>query len=445
MWRKIIGILVCVLVIVTTVLPGRGNVKALIQEENKITTVGLSKGWIEVCDEVTILHLKGSYYEMGYEYGSLLKEEILENVRAVFNFLEQFGFSYSDLLNIWEVMKDYVPLEIIEEMQGMANGSDIPFQQIAAVNMLGAVYHDISCSGSAAWGPATSDSKLYHMRSYDTSLDIRDPVTGTYIQENQILIVREPDNGFASLYPSIACDIGSVGGINENGIGIGYKLSWSYTDKTIHGIPKEFRMKTVLDHAATAEEAIGIINANRTKGGNFIISDSEIPAGFIMEQSANLSYIGTWDDPVESTNPFWQINHVVRRTNCFIEPTLAATQRVHYNPRHLCYILGLFKGEHWFFTWKHYKALSTEIEKQWGTMDLNTTMSLLRTVYSGKTDILWFLIQKSRLAYTSMHQWVACPETGDIVISFASADKNAFENPVHHFNLFELLGSKLPS
>jgi hypothetical protein len=43
-----------------------------------------------------------------------------------------------------------------------------------------------------------------------------------------------------------------------------------------------------------------------------------------------------------------------------------------------------------------------------------------------------------------MHQWVACPKTGEIVVSFASAKKNAHQNPVYYFNLFELLNSEPP-
>ena len=46
--------------------------------------------------------------------------------------------------------------------------------------------------------------------------------------------------------------------------------------------------------------------------------------------------------------------------------------------------------------------------------------------------------------FTPLHQWVSCPETGDMVVSFADADKSANENPVHYFNLFELLDSEPP-
>ena len=44
------------------------------------------------------------------------------------------------------------------------------------------------------------------------------------------------------------------------------------------------------------------------------------------------------------------------------------------------------------------------------------------------------------MSFKSLHQWVCCPETGDIIISFSDADYDtAYENFVHHFNLFDLL------
>ena len=38
------------------------------------------------------------------------------------------------------------------------------------------------------------------------------------------------------------------------------------------------------------------------------------------------------------------------------------------------------------------------------------------------------------------HQWSACPETGELVISFADADSLAHENKLHYFNLNEFFG-----
>jgi len=401
---------------------------------NRNTPDGLifGRGWLEEDGEIQVIHLQGSYYEMGYQHGSLLKQEVQENVRAYISFSEKHGTSYDELLSIWNITKEYIPHEIIEEMQGIADGSELSFEMIAAANIIPIKYH---CCGVAAWNDATVDGKLYHARSLDYPLDIRDPKTGRYLQENQIVIVREPNDGYASLYPAFAGFVGSVGGINENKIAIGQSSSWS-SDETYHGIPMTFRVKLVLDHAASVEEAIDIILSNTTCGHNFIISDGKIPVGFAVETTANFSYVGTWNTSVEATHPCWIIDHVVRRTNFFVDPTTAATQRKRYDPS--SFLLWLFHKNYYFPFWWHYRVLSREIEKHWGKLGLNSTMYMLRKVYLGRTDFFLFLARIIGFLHT-MHQWVACPETGDILISFADVGKNAFEKPVYHFNLFRLL------
>jgi len=390
MKNKIIGILVCIMLIAVAI-PAVGTTEVLInRESNVITGDPLDGGWIEERDGVTILHLDGSSYEMGYQHGSLLKDEIKENMRMIGAWFEKKGFSYDVFLEIWDVMKDFLPQEYKDEMQGMADGLGVSFEEIAVYNTWPAVVNHalVACCGAAAWGSATADDKLYHMRSLDIlhpALDIKDPETGTYFRENQVLMVRKPDNRYASVYPESAGTVCSWGGINEKGIAIGANTCLTY-DSTFRGISAAFRMRIVLDYAATAEEAINIINQNRTCGWNFIISDGKIPKGYVMEQTANLVYVGTWFDPIESTNPFWEIEDIVRRCPMFISPVCAATQqlRKHYDPSGLRGFLLFLMGKNLYFTvWSKYRALSKEFENQWGSLDLNITMSLLRDVYLG--------------------------------------------------------------
>ncbi|MCX6670603.1 MAG: hypothetical protein NTX92_01610 [Euryarchaeota archaeon] len=42
----------------------------------------LDGGWVEERDNITILHVSGSHYQMGFQHGYLLQEEVQENVRA---------------------------------------------------------------------------------------------------------------------------------------------------------------------------------------------------------------------------------------------------------------------------------------------------------------------------------------------------------------------------
>ena len=442
MKKKLVGLFLCMILLIPITA-------AVIQGDDSCKY--LEGGWLEECDGVKILHVNGSYYQMGYQQGSFLQDEIKQNIRMMDSWLEQRGFSYDDLLALWAVMKEYLPEMYKDEMQGMADSVDVSFEQIAVYNTWPAVINHVlvSCCGSAAWGSATLDGKLYFMRSLDIlhpGWGITDPETGTLFRENQVLIVRNPDDSYASVYPCSAGAVYSWGGMNEQGIAIESNTCLTY-DSTFHGISAAFRMRMVLDSAASAEEAISIINAKRTCGWNFILSDGKIPRGYVIEQTANLLYVGVWFDPIESIDPFWEIEDVVRRCVMFNSPACAATQqeRKQYDPSGLDGFLLFLLGKNLYFpVWCKYKALSQEIEKQYAALDVNSTMSLLRDVYLGKTDFL-FAITQILSSFKALHQWVACPQTGDIVISFADRDTDtACKNPVYYLNFFDLLHAEPP-
>lgn len=404
-----------------------------------------SGGWLEVRDGVKILHISGSNYEMGYQHGSLLKEEVKQDIRG---FLNYSWHNISYLLSIWNVMKDYVPQEYIEEMQGLADGAGISFEELAAANMVIIVGDMGGCFGISAWGNATKDGTLYHARSFDISFNIQDPVTGTFARENSVLIVRNPDNGYASLIPTVAGSMHGGGGINEQGIAVGQQICPSKKDQTLHGMPAQFRVQQVLDHASTAMDAIEFLTSNREAGWNFIVSDSKIPAGYVVETTANLTYIGTYNDPTEGKKPFWNIDDVVRRTNFFINQSIAETQRARFNPSGLMSFIRLVKRTDVFYAvWRSYKVCSEGIEKNWGSLDLNSTMTMLRNCYSGKTDFLLRLIvylAKGTSFNRAFNMWVANPENGDMVVCFATKDNIAFSNPVHYFKFYNLLNATPP-
>ena len=282
----------------------------------------LNGGWIEERDGVTILHVSGTPYEMGYQHGYLQKKEIKENYRMFLGYFDLVGFTYDELLHNWNVMKEYIPERYMSEVQGLVNGSDMTLEEIGIMNIAHDTFNLIECCGAMAWGVATVDGKLIHLRSADGSISLRDPVSGNYFQENHVVIIRDPDDGYASLYTIGAGDIGCWGGINEKGIGVS-ETTCLPQDTTLHGIPASFRMRSVLDFVDNGDDAITIMNSNRTCGWNLLISDGNIPEGYVIEQTANISYVSTWDDAIESTEPFWMIQQVLRRTNCYISPECA--------------------------------------------------------------------------------------------------------------------------
>lgn len=408
----------------------------------------LEGGWVEKQDGVTILHVSGTYYEMGYQHGYLLSEKIGISYRAQLSAFERYGYSYNRLYEIWDIMDEYLPNEYKEEMHGMADGSGISFEDICVFCMCPAVFNhmvDDACAEISLWGDATKDGNLYHVRSLDWSLNVFDPDTGTPLYDTTILIVREPIDGYRSLIPEFAGSVGCWHGINEKGIAIGENSCMTY-DSTFHGICPWFRMRMVMDYASTSEEALEILISNRTCGTNFILSDANLPIGYALDQSASISYEGTWDDPIEGTSPFWQIKDVVRRVPQYIHPQCSEIEenRIRYDPSGLYGLLcHITRRSSMFIGWTHYKALSNDIEKYYGSLDLHGLMTLLREEYIGNTDFFMKYVS-IRGYFQPLYQWVCCPETGEFLISFAENDTFAYYNEIHEFNMFDLMNAESP-
>ena len=403
----------------------------------------IRKAWLREENDLKILFINGSHYEMGYQQGFFLKDEINQNLRAfVGNSIERFN----ELIDIWNKMKDYVPIEYHEEIQGIADGSNLTFEQVIAGYMEFS-RSGLGCFGLSVWGEATTNGRLMHTRSFDQSLGIRDPESGIAAYENKVLIVRKPDNGYASIAPSIAGIAHSGGGFNEMGIALGQQVCWS-KDQTLFGTPSLFKTLIVLDRANDIDDALGILTTNLTIGWNYVVSDAKIPIGYAVELTGNHTYLGTWNDPVESIYPFWSIEDVVRRTNFFIEPTIASTQRERYNPAGVMSFIELVKRTDIFYAvWRSYKGISEDVEENWGLLNLDTSMDLIRQGYAGETDILLKIIvtlAEGTSFNRAWNMWVADPLSGDILVCFAEGNRIAYLNVVHHFNLFELLFEEPP-
>lgn len=439
--NKKITLLIIIISLFIIIFPTTGKIN--INNKINVTTHNILDGaWLEERNGIKILYISGSNYEMGYQLGTFLKEPFMRSYRTYMYYSEHdLGITYEDMLEAWNINKEYIPYEYIEEMQGRADALNLTLEQIAVIDTLNQflfAFKEKACSGFAAWGPATSDGKMYHVRSHDCGLkEPYDPETGIPEYENEHLIVRNPDNGYASISPTTILDVGIEGGFNEEGIAIGYSAS-PCDDNSFFGTPSAIRQLMVLDHAKTLDEAVKIINSNRTIGLNYIISDSNIKKAVIVEQSANNSYVGTWNSSVESYNRFWPIDHVVRRGNRFIDPNVSSSQT------------GFWYNEGNIVSWlispvnRQYVRISREIERNYGKLDLKTSLKTIRHAYKYRYDP-GYIFEKIFNNIGVWDQWVACPENGDMIVSFAQNGKSAYDSPIVYVNLFELLDLNLQS
>ena len=169
-------------------------------------------GYLEETNGQYVLRLKGTPYEMGYQHGKLLKETIQQNVGQFIDKPPAGGEDKTkEFLRNLPQIKNHIPLSLIEEMKGVAEGSDIPFEKILILNLFPEMFH---CSGITVNGEATLNGSLYHVRVLDYSI-------GKSIQKSAVLIIAEPKDKLPFANVSYAGFIGSVTGMNAAHIAIG--------------------------------------------------------------------------------------------------------------------------------------------------------------------------------------------------------------------------------
>ncbi|WP_417387324.1 C45 family autoproteolytic acyltransferase/hydolase [Gimesia sp.] len=237
------------------------------------TIARCGEGWLEKIDGYYVLHLKGTHYEMGYQQGVLLKADIRKNMYNLLN--EKGEMTLVDLgavklkprqaiETVVQIQKPYTPQKYVDEMQGLAAGAEIAYEDVRATNFIPEMFH---CSGFSIANSATKDGTLYHGRVLDYACDWG-------LQDHAVLVVAEPKGGIPFVNVSYAGFIGSVTGMNMQSVSIGEMGGrglghWS-------GVPMAFLVREVLETAKDLDEAIAVFRDNyRTCEYYYVIADGK--------------------------------------------------------------------------------------------------------------------------------------------------------------------------
>lgn len=245
-----------------------------------------SQGFLESVDGYRVLHLKGTPYEMGYQQGALLKDDIRELVHFLFEVkakelkAEVGGINLVNpkraIGGIAATQKKHVPARFYEELRGLADGAGIPLQDAIDANFIPEMFH---CSGFALSGSATKDGTLYHGRILDYGCDWR-------LQEHAVLTVAEPEGKIPFVNVTYAGFIGSVTGMNARKVSIGEMggRGLGHWD----GVPMAFLVRMALEEAGSLDEAVAVFRDHpRTCEYYYVIADGKTGQGVGMEASWN--------------------------------------------------------------------------------------------------------------------------------------------------------------
>jgi hypothetical protein len=254
-------------------------------------------------NRITVLYVTGTPYEMGYEHGRLLAEQIRGTIKDVEAGADKFlpkELRNSKLVSqraqdniidemldrAWHMMARYAPHEDLEEMAGLAAGSGVALDRIHRMHAIPDV-GETSCSGLVAKGGATTDGHVYQLRILDYGANFN-------LQRRPLITVYRPTTENANPYVTIgwAGFVGAISGVNEKGVALSEMGFGNPPGETLAGTPMPFLLKNVLRYADAAEDGAAIIRAaRRTNSYVYFLGDKRNdPIGMITSAQRCLAY-----------------------------------------------------------------------------------------------------------------------------------------------------------
>lgn len=230
------------------------------------------------------LVLRGTPYEMGYQHGKLLGEEIRKGYNRTFDVATKM-VNIEMLDEVYDLLEPFIPREDKEEMRGLAHGAGIPLRvvhrwhaipelsEFAGRKRMKVGWDGTSCSNYVVRGSATKTGELIQVRILDWIRDFG-------MQEFSTVIIRKPRKGIRSACFSFAGFVGCVTGMNEEQIAIGEKGDGDPEGESLEGIPFIFLFKKILREARSLDEAVAIVRkVTRTCAYWYTFSDGKARDG----------------------------------------------------------------------------------------------------------------------------------------------------------------------
>jgi hypothetical protein len=269
------------------------------------------KGFLEVytspVGDVPVLHVAGTPEDMGHQYGVLVGDRMLRNIRRMVGLFTAMGVSeplVTLLLdNAWKRLEPHTPERYLREMAGIAAGAEAAGHglTLADVRRITTVTNfdlykreervfeflgdegaaliekmqqagGMSCTMFAVWGSRTVDGKLLASRDLDW-------VSQTGMHEDRLVTVYRPDGLNAFVTMDYAGVVGGLAGMNEKGLAFSEIGSFSAREE-LDGTPWTLLVRQAMEEAANLEEGVRIIEGGRhTLGYNYMLADGD-PARF---------------------------------------------------------------------------------------------------------------------------------------------------------------------
>jgi hypothetical protein len=263
---------------------------------------------LESFRSLPIVYLRGTPYEIGWQRGDALRDEIQAANRLAEQNIDARAAESLPIplvnellvdLTLWkahETLEGRLDDRYKAELRGMADASGVSlrdFKRHLAVSELFAA----SCSSFAAMNTATEDGRLIQTRNLDWAIE-------SNAQDYAVIEAVKPSGRNAYISVTFAGFPGVLSGINEHGICVS-EIGAGSAAKTLDGTPMVFLLRKVLEEAQTLDQAVAIVrDAPRTGGFNYIIGSAKERTAVALETNAEHCAVFTLNDSSEVRNQY---------------------------------------------------------------------------------------------------------------------------------------------
>ncbi|MBK7106916.1 MAG: hypothetical protein IPH62_16715 [Ignavibacteriae bacterium] len=277
-----------------------GNTLFAENNEAKVFTIGSG------VDEIKVVVVSGTPSEMGFQLGKALKDDVkicMSNFLKYAAMGDPARYNNEVLDNAWISIEPYLKNRFKEELQGLADGSQVPWDELKRAHMI-PVVGNYACSGVSVWGPASENGNLYQIRNLDFTM-------GGGLQDFPTIVIYLPSDGIPHASATFAGYIGAHTGINAEGIVLSEKGSSPNKEYPfdLDGTHFSTLFRDLLYDANTLNEALEIVtSAKLIKRYHLYIGDGKAGskgAAKILVSSPDSVKLKIWkdNDPTDEVAP----------------------------------------------------------------------------------------------------------------------------------------------
>jgi tetratricopeptide (TPR) repeat protein len=264
---------------------------------------------------VPMLEVSGDYYEMGLQYGVLLRPEIVNGMDSMTKILkwnaDEMGVPYPALVGLIKYqsrqMAAGLPQKYQDEMKGVSDGSGLPYDTVISCCLFYDVGMGMDCTGVLMRG---KDGSIIQGRNNDTA-----GFGGEELARMTVVVRHKATGKNAVTHMDQPLYMGVETGYSDKGLSFGEE-TLRITKPNPHGFSLPYLIRMVMEECSTLDDIYPYFDKYHTIAAyGCVWSDLDAGRGAVVELTPTAWAKNELKDAI-----LWNFNRIY-------DPKLAAQQR----------------------------------------------------------------------------------------------------------------------